>query len=153
MKSLNKNIKNIITLRGGVRESLRNYQGGFSQSLRSLTEGGRGVQKSEKMPYVINERPHKWKYNQTNQCNLHFKPIFKKSLLYYVRWESIVVVTSVSVMHWRFGRVWLASQSPVKWIEESVLSRSWCWRRCCHCTGENLVWLQEFKKKLSNQFV
>ena len=32
-------------------------KGGFSQSLRSLTEGGRGVQKSEKLPYVIYEQP------------------------------------------------------------------------------------------------
>ena len=32
-------------------------KGGFSQSLRSLTEGGRGAQKSEKLPYVIYERP------------------------------------------------------------------------------------------------
>ena len=32
-------------------------KGGFSQSLQSLTEGGRGGQKSEKLPYVIYERP------------------------------------------------------------------------------------------------
>ena len=32
-------------------------KGGFSQPLRPLTEGGRGVQKSEKLPYVIYERP------------------------------------------------------------------------------------------------
>ena len=42
---------------GVVSETLRNYQGGFSKSLRSLTEGGRGGQKSEKLPYVIYERP------------------------------------------------------------------------------------------------
>ena len=32
-------------------------KGGCSQSLRFLTEGGEGGQKSEKMPYVIYERP------------------------------------------------------------------------------------------------
>ena len=32
-------------------------KGGFSQSLRSLTKGGRGGKKSEKLPYVIYERP------------------------------------------------------------------------------------------------
>ena len=32
-------------------------EGGFSQSFRSLTGGGRGGQKSEKLPYVIYERP------------------------------------------------------------------------------------------------
>ena len=37
---------------GGVGETLRNYQGG---SLRSPTEGEEGVQKSEKLPYVIYE--------------------------------------------------------------------------------------------------
>ena len=41
----------------GVGKTLRNYQGGFSQSLQSLTEGRRGVQKSEKLPYAIYERP------------------------------------------------------------------------------------------------
>ena len=32
-------------------------KGGFSRSLRSLTEEGRGVRKSEKLPYVIYEQP------------------------------------------------------------------------------------------------
>ena len=60
MKFLTKNL-NMITgkeERGGG--SVKPYviiKGGFSQSLRSLTEGGRGGQKSEKLPYVIYERP------------------------------------------------------------------------------------------------
>ena len=30
---------------------------GYSRALRSLIKGERGVQKSQKLPYVINERP------------------------------------------------------------------------------------------------
>ena len=46
----------MITGKGGG--SVKPYviiKGGFSQSLRSLTEGRKGGQKSEKLPYVINE--------------------------------------------------------------------------------------------------
>ena len=42
---------------GGVSETLRNYQGGVKPILTIPYRGGRGGQKSQKMPYVIYERP------------------------------------------------------------------------------------------------
>ena len=42
---------------GGVGETLSNYKGGLGQSLWSLTEGGRGGEKSKELPYVIYEQP------------------------------------------------------------------------------------------------
>ena len=49
---------------GGVGETLRNYQGGVQPILTiPYRGGGRGVQKSKKLPYVIYERP-------LTQCSL-----------------------------------------------------------------------------------
>ena len=47
----------MITGKGGVSETLRNYQGGVQPILTLPYRGGEGGQKSEKLPYVIYERP------------------------------------------------------------------------------------------------
>ena len=44
-------------VKGGGGETLRNYQRGVQPILMVPYRGGRGVQKSEKLPYVIYERP------------------------------------------------------------------------------------------------
>ena len=53
-------------------------KGGFSQSLQSLTEGGRGGQKSQKLPYVIYERP------LIVTLFSSFSPYFNQKLIYLV---------------------------------------------------------------------
>ena len=58
-KSLEQKGPSMITLRGGVDETLRNYQGGVQPILTVPYRGGREVQKSKKLPYVMHEQPLK----------------------------------------------------------------------------------------------
>ena len=55
--NLEQKYPNIITLGGMAVKPYLIIKEGFSRSLRALTEGGEGGQKSEKLPYVIYERP------------------------------------------------------------------------------------------------